>query len=235
MPKDIQLIIFDFDGVVVDSEIISATVLVEQFKLIGIEIDVAYVLEHYLGRSFDSMKDSVYRVFGVSLNNAFEYEYREALFNQFATELKTTVGFKQMLNKLSVNYCIATSSAPLRAAYCLKLVGLTDAFAKNVYTASQVKHGKPAPDLFLFAAKQMQVPADKCLVIEDSTAGLAAASAANMQALHYQGGQHLTGPSAPEIILDGSVRQLNNWHSLQQMYQPLFKKQNNAEKLLNLN
>ncbi|WP_238364178.1 HAD family hydrolase [Mesobacterium pallidum] len=187
------LVIFDCDGVVIDSEAISARMLVAELAGHGVEIDMAYVARHFLGRSYKVVLDQVRRAFGVVLPEGFEAEYRARLIGAFRRDLKVMPGVADVLHELSVPYCLATSSSPERVRQSLDLVGLAGAFAGRVNTASEVANGKPAPDLFLLAAERMGVPPAECLVIEDSRAGIEAGLAAGMQVWRFTGGTHLAG------------------------------------------
>jgi HAD superfamily hydrolase (TIGR01509 family) len=188
----IDLIIFDFDGVLVDSEVISAAVLVELAAEVGIRFDAAHVREHFLGRSFPTVAQSIRDSFAVTLPPEFELRYRERLLTRFETELRPTDGLLDFLPRLAVPACVATSSSPERAARSLGIVGLESHF-RHVFTASLVARGKPAPDLFLHAAAAMGVEPARCLVIEDSRPGLLAARAAGMPLAFYAGASHLRG------------------------------------------
>ena len=191
MNTKIELVIFDCDGVVIDSEILSAQVLINMLVEKGVDIDRAYVQQHFLGCNFKAVSQKIANAFNVTLPESFEGDYRDALLNEFETSLTTTDGISDVLKNLAVPICIATSSSPVRTAKALSVVSLSKYFSNTVFTSSEVKRGKPAPDLFLHAAKQMGVEPKHCLVIEDSKAGVSAAIDANMQVLHYSGGQHM--------------------------------------------
>ncbi|XPF95450.1 HAD family hydrolase [Colwellia sp. RE-S-Sl-9] len=211
MNANIELIIFDCDGVLIDSEIISATVLIEQLSTIGIEININYIQQHFLGCSFSSVKEKIHKAFNVKLHNNFENEYRIALLTAFESNLQTTKGIKTVLSQLSVPFCLATSSSPQRTEKALSLVGLTPFFKETVFTASEVKNGKPAPDLFLHAAKTMKVAPENCLVIEDSMAGVTAALSAGMQVIHYKGGLHMSDATHAVSIQFPNVTVMQHW------------------------
>ncbi|WP_316013410.1 HAD family hydrolase [Roseobacter sp. HKCCA0434] len=187
-----SLIIFDCDGVLVDSEILSAEVLIAQLARLGIEITIADVYRDFLGRSFPTVAKVMRESFATTLPHDFEQEYRARLLAEFETRLHPTDGLAEMLEGLDLPRCVATSSSPPRVARALSVTGL-DRYFEHVFTASQVANGKPAPDLFLFAAEQMGADPARTLVIEDSLPGLAAARAANMPVLRYTGASHLRG------------------------------------------
>lgn len=187
------LIIFDCDGVLIDSEVISARTLIIDLARHGVVVDRPYVARHFLGRSFPMVRAAIVERLGVDLPEGFEDEYRARLFAAFETELVAMAGAADMLAALKVPFCLATSSSPLRLARSLEIVGLDHVFKGRSFTASEVAHGKPAPDLFLHAAKQMAVDPRHCAVLEDSPTGLAAAVAAGMQVWRFTGGSHMAG------------------------------------------
>jgi HAD superfamily hydrolase (TIGR01509 family) len=187
-----DLVIFDCDGVLIDSEIISAQMLVEELAQFGVKIDLAYVARHFLGRSYPTVMAQIRREFGLDLPPAFEDQYRERLLEEFRRDLKVMPGVTQVLDQLAVPFCVATSSSPRRAAMSLELTGLRQRVGDRLYTASQVARGKPAPDLFLFAAASMGMEPKRALVIEDSLTGLRAGLAAGMTVWHFTGGSHFT-------------------------------------------
>ncbi|MCZ0961231.1 HAD family hydrolase [Paracoccus benzoatiresistens] len=211
----VELIIFDCDGVIADSEVLSASVLIDQLAALGITVTPAHVRRHFLGRSFPTVAQRIREQFGQPLPDSFEADYRARLLDRFAMELRPTSGFMAMLDALQIPSCIATSSSPQRVGRTLEVLGLAGHFADRVFTASQVRHGKPAPDLFLLAAHRMGCAPADALVIEDSAPGVAAARAAGMRILHYAGGAHLRG--LEPMVLPEGVRSFDNWGDFSQL------------------
>ena len=199
-PPRTDLVIFDCDGVLIDSEVISANMLIAELRGYGVEMDLEFVSRHFLGRSYPVVLSEVREKFGVALPTHFEADYRARLLAAFRQDLKVMPGVAATIAALARPYCVATSSSPERVTQSLELTGLTDTFGNLVYTASRVKRGKPAPDLFLFTAEQMGVDPAHCLVIEDSLNGVRAGLAAGMEVWRFVGGSHLRGLdlSAPE-------------------------------------
>ncbi len=199
-----ELVIFDCDGVLVDSETISVSVLIAGLAECGIAVDPDYVHEHFLGRSFPTVAAAIRDSWGVTLPSAFEDNYRSRLLERFETELRTTPGVEDMLGRLRCRSCVATSSSPARVHRTLALTGLARWFGQRVFTASEVAHGKPAPDLFLYAARRMGTAPGRVLVIEDSLPGVTAALSAGMQVMVYAGGSHMNGhgtaPGGPPVF-----------------------------------
>ena len=188
-----DLVIFDCDGVLIDSEVISAAMLISELALYGVRIDLEFVSRQFLGRSYPVVIKEVRETFGIVLPDHFEADYRARLLARFEADLKIMPGILTTLNRLGVRSCVATSSSPQRVNRSLQLVGLKERFGDDVFTASMVAHGKPAPDLFLFTAAQMGVDPRACLVIEDSLNGVGAGLAAGMQVWRFTGGSHLRG------------------------------------------
>ncbi len=206
-PETLGLVIFDCDGVVIDSEIISACTLMELLSRWEINIDAEYVRRNFLGRSFPTVTGIVEQQFGVPLPSDFESDYRRMLLERFETQLRPMPGVMELLGSLQHPYCLATSSSPKRVRRSLELTGLQSSFEGMVFTASEVANGKPAPDLFLHAAATCGVSPDDCLVVEDSDVGLQAARAAGMRVVWFKGGGHMRGNDGKQGELpDPSVR-----------------------------
>jgi HAD superfamily hydrolase (TIGR01509 family) len=188
-----HLIIFDCDGVLIDSEVISARQLIEELKGYGVEMDMAFVSRHFLGRSYPVVLKEVRERWGVQLPDRFEADYRARLLAAFERDLKVMPHATDTLRDLRLPYCLATSSSPERMRRSLEITGLSAAFAGRTFTASEVAKGKPAPDLFLHAAARMGADPAACVVIEDSLNGVRAGLAAGMRVWRFTGGSHLKG------------------------------------------
>ena len=209
--QSVNLVIFDCDGVIADSEVVSANLLVEGLLAYGIRIDADYVFRNFVGRSFPVVAGIIAERFGIALPPTFVSDYRAALREAFAEGLRTTPGLLDMLSQLACPACVASSSSAPRVANTLNILGLTDHFGANVFTASQVAHGKPAPDLFLLAASRMSMPPERCLVIEDSAAGIEAGLAASMKVWRYAGGSHIADIARVRAETPADVPVLDNW------------------------
>jgi len=214
-----DLVIFDCDGVLVDSEMLSARVLTGALEEFGVTIDLDHFERFCLGRSFPTVAAAIRAEFAVTLPDSFEADYRARLLEVFAAELRVTEGLAAMLDRLETPAAVATSSSPARSERSLRVTGLWDRFGHRLYTASQVARGKPAPDLFLHTARAEGADPARCLVIEDSAPGLAAASAAGMASLHFAGGSHLKGRPAR---LTGSLGRIESWESFPALCPELF-------------
>lgn len=196
----IKLVIFDCDGVLVDSEPLAMRVLLELIAEQGIDIPNDIAFRSYLGRSLASISESLSQSHGAHLSDAALGIMRERLYALYRRELKPTGWIREVVAELDLPFCVASSSQVERIRLSLELTGQLPRFDGRIYSASMVANGKPAPDLFLHAAREMGIAPENCLVIEDSPAGLLAARAAGMRVFAYVGGSHI-GPSGlrPEI------------------------------------
>ncbi|WP_090109142.1 HAD family hydrolase [Limimaricola pyoseonensis] len=213
MQSDWDLVIFDCDGVLIDSEVLSAELLIELLTEEGATISFDHVRRNFLGRSFPVVARHIRETLGLDLGPDFEARYRARLLERFETALEPMPGIAAALAALAdrgVPACVATSSSPPRVTRSLEIVGLTTALP-HVFTASQVERGKPAPDLFLFAAARMGARPGRTLVIEDSLPGLEAAAAAGMTAVRFTGGSHLAGAT---LRHDPALPVLADWSAL---------------------
>ncbi len=206
-----KLIVFDCDGVLIDSEGLSGSVLIASLAEYGIEVDFDYFCVNFVGRSFPTVAQDIRSRFGVPLPETFEADYRAKLLARFDADLRPTAGIGALLDTLGVPSCVATSSSPERVARSLAITGLTARFPGVVFTASEVKHGKPAPDLFLHTAQRMGVAPHEALVIEDSLPGVQAAVAAGMDVLRFTGGSHLRDR---RLKHDDHIETFDTWSEL---------------------
>lgn len=188
-----QLVIFDCDGVLVDSEPISIQVLRQMLSAAGLALEESEAYRLFLGRSMASISDTLAGEFGLSVTDAHLEGMRTTLRDRFRQELQPVPGVASVLRYLKdagVATCVASSSLPDRIRLSLSVTGLLDMLEPHIYSSSMVSRGKPAPDLFLHAAREMGVDPSACLVIEDSPAGIAAAQSAGMRVFGFTGGSH---------------------------------------------
>lgn len=201
MPSETgPLLIFDCDGVLVDSEPVSVAVLIDMLAHQGVEMTEEEAYQRFLGRSIASMTATLWEEYGIETDIDFLDHMRSALFERFRLELKAIEGMAETLDRLEMPRCVASSSQPERIRYSLGLTGLLEKFEPHIFSATMVKNGKPAPDLFLHAASQMGVEPANCIVIEDSPAGILAAKAAGMCVFAFTGGSHARFPAFREQI-----------------------------------
>ena len=185
-----QLIIFDCDGVLVDSEVISCRAHAETLTRHGYPITADQVLQRFLGVSDREARLTVEAELGCSLPDDFEAQMKQAALQRYADELGPIPHIGEAIAAIDLPKCVASSGTPEKIRHGLACAGLYDVLAPNIFSATQVTRGKPAPDLFLYAAEQMNIRPAQCLVIEDSVAGVTGGRAAGMTVLGFHGGSH---------------------------------------------
>lgn len=182
-----QLVIFDCDGVLVDSERIAVRLEVGILAGLGMPLTESEIVERFVGRSPAVMRRAVEEHLGRPLPDDWDSQFHHLYEEAFAAELQPVDGIEEALDAITSPTCVASSSEPASLRHKLELTGLHDRFAGRIFSASQVRHGKPAPDLFLLAAERMGVAPQACVVVEDSLFGVEAARAAGMDAFGYAG------------------------------------------------
>jgi HAD superfamily hydrolase (TIGR01509 family) len=184
----LQLVIFDCDGVLVDSETLASELQVERFAELGMPMTEAEIAEQFLGRSIAYVNAVIAERLG-GPPPADRDNYWEGRYQALMTErLRPIPGVVDALAQITLPVCVASSSGPESIALKLSLCGLAEWFGDRIFSAAQVRHGKPAPDLFLLAADRLDADPARCAVIEDSPVGVEAGRAAGMRTFAYAGG-----------------------------------------------
>jgi HAD superfamily hydrolase (TIGR01509 family) len=199
------LVIFDCDGVLVDSEPLALAVLTDTLARAGATLTAAEAQARFLGRSLASVAAEARDALGVELTEDDLSRMRERLYALFRAELRPIAGVAAAVDALPCPFCVASSSQPERIRLSLEATGLLDRFEGRIFSATMVARGKPAPDLFLLAAERMGAEPAACVVVEDSPAGVRAAQAAGMTALGFAGGGHARAPSHAAALVDAGA------------------------------
>lgn len=189
-PAPIELVIFDCDGVLVDSERLSVRVESQLLGELGWSISEHEVMERFVGRSDAHMLSVIEAQLGRAVPE-FMDEYRSRLYAAVDRELTTVPGVVEALDRIDAGglaTCVASSGTHEKIERTLGRTGLLDRFDGRIFSATEVERGKPAPDLFLFAAASMGVEPAACVVVEDSRYGVEAARAAGMRSVGFAGG-----------------------------------------------
>jgi HAD superfamily hydrolase (TIGR01509 family) len=205
LTSNVDLVIFDCDGVLVDSELISCRAHAETLTRHGYPITLEQVFDRFLGRSMRQATLEVEAELGRSLPDDFHLQLQDELFRSFAKTLEAVPHIDTALDAIAQPVCVASSGTHERMRVSLGRARLYDKFAPNIFSATQVERGKPAPDLFLFAARQMATPAERCIVIEDSVPGITGALAAGMTVLGFHGGSHCRPGYADTLRAAGAI------------------------------
>ena len=183
-----KLVIFDCDGVLVDSEELANRVLVGRLASHGLNLSLDEAVRFFSGFTPEDTVAKAEEILGRALPKNFWQETQSRTFSAFKSSLKPIAGAAELvmaLKQAGMKVCIASSGTHKKLELTLRLTSLDELFGRHVFSAEDVTRGKPAPDLFLFAAGQMRIDPAECLVIEDSRPGIEAAQAAGMRPILF--------------------------------------------------
>ncbi len=201
----IELIVFDFDGVLVDSETMGCQIWSDVFAKYGMTVPARDIMEKYTGKTGTLICSLIEKEYGYHLPEGFLDEVNETTESIMAKSLKTVSGVLETMPVFRIPVCIASGSRPKRLNMCLDVTGLRPYFPEEtVFSSHFVKHGKPAPDLFFYAAGKMNVSPENCLVVEDSSSGITGAKAAGMHSFGFVGASHCTPERGRQLIESGA-------------------------------
>jgi HAD superfamily hydrolase (TIGR01509 family) len=207
------LVIFDNDGVLVDSEPIACDVLARLLTGYGVPTTYEDVIREFLGGSITRTREITETRTGRKLPPDFEGRFHSGIFERYEKELKPSPDVELVLDYLDsadTPYCVASSGTHERIHHSLDLTGLLERFDGRIFSASDVQHGKPAPDLFLLAARQMGIAPERCVVIEDSPLGIEAAGRAGMASIGFAALQAAEKLGTPSLGTVGSMSELTD-------------------------
>jgi HAD superfamily hydrolase (TIGR01509 family) len=182
-----ELVIFDCDGVLVDSEPLSNRILAERLTAIGLPTTTEQSMHDYMGRSWKTDQAIIEGRLGRPLPEGWSDAYHAEVMAAFERELQAVPGVVEALDAIEEPSCVASSSAHPRIRAALCATGLLARFEGRIFSATDVEHGKPAPDLFLHAAASLGAEPGRCAVVEDAPTGVQAARAAGMAVFGYAG------------------------------------------------
>jgi HAD superfamily hydrolase (TIGR01509 family) len=214
LKQNFDLVIFDCDGVLVDSELISCRAHAQTLTRHGYPITADQVLDRFLGVSDREARLAIEAELDRRLPDDFEAQVKHATLQFYAGDLRAISYVGEAIAAIGLPRCVASSGTPEKIRHGLTCAGLHDLFAPNIFSASQVERGKPAPDLFLFAADRMQASPARCLVIEDSVPGITGAIAAGMTVLGFHGGSHCRPGYDDTLQAAGALRTFDDMRQL---------------------
>jgi HAD superfamily hydrolase (TIGR01509 family) len=202
----VELVIFDCDGVLVDSEPIALRIIQEMLADIGWHLGPEEIVDQFVGKSIAANRETVEAYLGGPLPAGWLDEFVARIHAAHAAELERVDGVTEALagiDALGISTCVASSGTHAKIEHSLRLVGLYERFDGRIFSATDVAVGKPAPDLFLHAAATLRADPAACVVVEDSRYGVLAARAAGMRAVGYAGGvtpaDWLAGPDTTVV------------------------------------
>ncbi|MEQ9641006.1 MAG: HAD family hydrolase [Alphaproteobacteria bacterium] len=210
----VDLVIFDCDGVLVDSETISCRVDAEILTEVGYPITMEQVVARFSGVALEDMLAAIEADWGRPLPDRYHEAMSGRVWAAYEAELEALPYVAEAVRGLDRPVCVASGSAPDSLRRKLKIAGLTELFAPHLFSRAQVTNGKPAPDLFLFAAERMGFAPERCLVIEDSVPGVTAGRAAGMRVLGYTGAGHASPDLSERLVAAGAAHVFNDMRAL---------------------
>lgn len=190
-----KLVIFDYDGVIADSEIVFHTIFIEELKKVGVEITSEELSRKFSGNSTTPFDKKIFEYCRVTLPESFYSETSKKVFDN-AKKVKLNPNLTELLEKLTsrdIKYCIASGARREWVLKTMKILNIDGYFPNNkVFTSESVEKGKPSPDIFLHVLDRYDLNKDDCLIIEDSLNGLMAGLASGIKTIAYTGGSHIT-------------------------------------------
>lgn len=180
-----KLVIFDCDGVLVDSETLTAETYVKVAKELGAVFELADAITRFKGAKMADCVVAIEERLGHKVPENFVSDFRLRLAETFKTELKPIEGIGEVINKIHLPICVASSGPMEKIRLTLGLTGLLPKFEGRIFSSYDIQKWKPDPDIFLHAARSLNVAPENCAVIEDSLLGVRAGLAAGMQVFSY--------------------------------------------------
>lgn len=214
-----ELIIYDFDGVIADSEVVANAVLAEMLTDIELPTSFEDALREYCGWRWADCRARAENRLGRSIPDDFGSRREQEVLRRLACDLVAVPGAPEFIDAFAhVGHCIASSSRTAYLNLCLKKLGMADRFGSHVFSAAEhVQRGKPHPDLFLFAASALKVEPATCVVIEDSAHGVAAGVAAGMTVIGLCAASHVREGHADKLLAAGAHHVVDSFHEAAQL------------------
>ena len=212
------LVIFDCDGVLVDSEVILIAAELEFLAKAGVDFERADYMRKYLGMPQPAWEAALHELLVAQTGEGFAPNFFEDLkdfaWQRFEKELTAVAGARGMIAALETAVCVASSSTVRSMHWKLDRTGLLDLFDPHLFSADHVEHGKPAPDLFFLASERMGVAPSDCIVVEDSCNGVIGAKRAGMKVIGFTGGGHCTDDHGDILRADGADAVVESYDAL---------------------
>ena len=221
-----RAIIFDFDGVLADSEVLSNMVIAEIVTELGVPTTLDDAYRTYMGKRLNDVIATIERVIGRKLPADFADSYQQRTFDAFRARLKPVDGARDFIEAWrKLPQCIASSSSPERLALSLDVLNMAPLFEGRVFSASNVARGKPHPDVFLYAAAQIGVDARDCIVIEDSVGGVTAGRSSGATVIGFTAAGHIQPGHSARLRDAGADHVAASFAELDRIIRPLLHRE----------
>ena len=223
LEKEIKAIIFDCDGVLVDSEIIASQVVLSMLKPYGFAMDIMEYAKTFAGKVEEDTVNIIKTEYHVPLPDNFLSQLRLQIEDGLDNKLKAISGAQQVIERIKIPKAVVSNSRLVRVIHSLKVAGLENIFEKNLFAAEMVEKPKPDPAVYLYAAQQLKVEPANCLVIEDSVSGATAASKAGMNVIGFLGASHIYDGHASKLKDAGVFTTVSDMKSLGNLLEDVLK------------
>lgn len=206
--------IFDCDGVLLDSEGLVCRIVAEELTRVGFPLTTEDVLRRFAGRPAIEMRAELETEFGRPIPEGFRPAVDRRTIESYKVELEIIPGVAEALEKIAVPVCVASSSAPEKLRLGLEQVGIYHYFENSMISSTSVPCGKPSPDIFLFAAGWMHADPARCVIVEDSIPGVKAAVRAGARVFGFTGGTHCSPDHGERLLAEGAERVFGDMREL---------------------
>ena len=221
--QPIQAVIFDCDGVLVDSEILASQVSLRMLEPYGFKMSPPEYAKAFAGKVEQDILSLIQQNYQIELPDDFLSKLRLEIEHALDHDLQPIPGVKETIGEIPVTKAVVSNSRLARVISSLKLAGLTEAFGKKIFSAEMVEHPKPAPDVYLLAASELGVDPAQCLVVEDSQSGVMAAHRAGMQVIGFLAASHIPEGHDQTVRKEGAYATASSMKELGQMLQKIFE------------
>jgi HAD superfamily hydrolase (TIGR01509 family) len=221
--EDIKAVIFDCDGVLVDSEIIASKIVLEMIKPYGFEMDLHEYARIFAGKVERDTLDIITNEYHIELPEDFLSKLRLRIEYALDNDLESIKGTSQGISNIQQTKAVVSNSRLVRVIHSLKTASLEHFFGENLFSAEMVEKPKPDPAVYLLAAEKLGVKSKNCLVIEDSTSGVTAAVSAGMHVIGFLGGSHIYNGHEIQLQKRGAFATAKNMEDLAKLLQNLIK------------
>ncbi len=223
LTNPIQCVIFDCDGVLVDSEILASQAALRMLEPYGFSMSPKAYSHRFAGKVEEDSLSVIKNEYNIELPDDFLSKMRLEIEHSLDHELQAIQGAREVIETIPVQKAVVSNSRSVRVVSSLKVAGLSDLFGKHLFAAEMVANPKPAPDVYLFAAETLGVNPSACLVIEDSQSGVKAAHSAGMQVIGFLGASHIPDGHADTLKANGAFTAVDDMKVLGQLFHEIFE------------
>lgn len=206
-----KCVIFDCDGVLVDSEPIGNQVLVDMANELGANIDLDYAYKHFKGHKMQYCADQIEALISVKLPSDFISKYRERSFEAFKANIKPVEGVTELIRNLNIPFCVASSGPEDKIRLNLELTGLLSYFENNIFSCYTIQKWKPSPAVFIWAAETLGFKISECVVVEDSITGVRAAKNGGFDVIGYTAHDYNNELTSEATYAFDSMKKINEF------------------------